>query len=487
MILMYHKIYPDEKTMWWVTVDNFYRQMIEIKSKKVVYLDDYDLNNENNVVITFDGVYKNVLEFAVPILKEFNYPFEVFVTGDYIGQTNEFDRGEPTALFCDYKDLLKIVESGGRLQWHTNSHEDMSQMHEEDKIIYELSIPDNIKNLDKDGFSWFAYPNGAFSEEVFKKVQIYFRGAVSCHQGNNDKFKFNRVTVTNKKRFNKHKVSIIIPSYNYGCFLVEAIESALRQTYPVDDILISDDFSSDDTEFISLDYVSRYPELISYLRNDKNLGVVDNFNKSVNKTSSEYICILGADNRLTSNYIEKCISFLDADPKCAIAYTDYAFFGPRAKIKFDDFYPDYKGLKKGTFFLSNFPELSNETLPLLKDRNFIHGSSMFRREAFVDVGGYISEVGHAEDHNLFLRMIDKGWSAKKVTSTVLEYRQHSRCQANDKHVSYRQTQFYKKKTIQLAAIVHNYEKKYLYVLCGRIYLLKNRLSRVFKRMFKLSN
>ena len=91
MILMYHKIYPDSPTMWWVDVDNFYRQMCELKCRKVVSLDDYDPADPDHVVITFDGVYKNVLTFAAPILKDFGYPFELFVTSDYIGKDNSFD------------------------------------------------------------------------------------------------------------------------------------------------------------------------------------------------------------------------------------------------------------------------------------------------------------------------------------------------------------------------------------------------------------
>ncbi len=84
MILMYHKVHPSSPTEWWVTVDDFYRQMWELQSRRVVYLDDYDLLDSENVVITFDGVYSNVLTYASPILGKFRYPFELFVVGDLI-------------------------------------------------------------------------------------------------------------------------------------------------------------------------------------------------------------------------------------------------------------------------------------------------------------------------------------------------------------------------------------------------------------------
>ena len=71
MILMYHKVFLESPTVWWVDADNFIGRC-ELKYKTIVYLDDYDPDNPNHVVITFDGCYKNVLEYAVPILKKFS-------------------------------------------------------------------------------------------------------------------------------------------------------------------------------------------------------------------------------------------------------------------------------------------------------------------------------------------------------------------------------------------------------------------------------
>ena len=101
MILTYHKIFPEVKTKWWVTPDTFYRQMVDLKNKQVVYLDDYDPNNPNHAVITFDGIYQNMWEYAVPILKHFGYPFELFIIGKTIGGDNAFDSVEPLTQFAD--------------------------------------------------------------------------------------------------------------------------------------------------------------------------------------------------------------------------------------------------------------------------------------------------------------------------------------------------------------------------------------------------
>ena len=130
MILMYHKVAPTSPTMWWVAVDEFYRQLHELQNRKVVYLDEYDPDDPLQVVISFDGIYRNVLQYAAPLLKKFNYPFELFVTGDYLGLTNEFDSVEPRAEFADHDGLKKLVRMGGRLQWHSRSHANLKEVHD---------------------------------------------------------------------------------------------------------------------------------------------------------------------------------------------------------------------------------------------------------------------------------------------------------------------------------------------------------------------
>ena len=162
-ILMYHKVFLDSPTMWWVNVDNFYRQMLEIQNKKVVYLDDYNPRNPDLIVITFDGVYKNVLDYALPILDKFNYPFELFISSDYIGIDNSFDAPEPLASFVDIEDLKLMVARNGRLQWHTRSHPDLTNDTNADDLLRELEVPDNLQKLDDKGFKWFAYPYGKFN------------------------------------------------------------------------------------------------------------------------------------------------------------------------------------------------------------------------------------------------------------------------------------------------------------------------------------
>ncbi|MEK5059465.1 hypothetical protein BK126_21445 [Paenibacillus sp. FSL H7-0326] len=251
--------------------------------------------------------------------------------------------------------------------------------------------------------------------------------------------------VTPEVHFTKAKIAVIIASYNYGNFLIEAVESVLRQTRKPDEIWISDDFSTDNTEEIAKSYVKRFSGYIKYNRNEENLGIVEHFNKAVSLTSSDYICFLGADNRFRSDYIEKTAAILDADDNIGVAYTDFSLFGPRAKMVYANFDEKWRGkIKEEIHYIINFPDYDDTSKSLLNEgKNFIHGSSMYRREAFDHIGGYVEKSEVPEDYNFFLRMTNNGWAAKRVGEPLLEYRQHSTEQANHRMISMAELSYYK--------------------------------------------
>ena len=478
MILMYHKIAPETPTMWWVDVDAFYRQMLELQCRDVVYLDDYDINNPRHVVITFDGVYQNVLQYAAPILERFGYSFELFVSSDYIGRGNEFDVVEPPATFASNDELRQLVQSGGRLQWHTRSHPNLKNVTNSEIIARELRIPDDVKQLDPSGFTWFAYPHGEFNQAVIEETQRLFRGALSCVQGNGtDVYQLNRVTVESHSSFAKASVAVIVPSYNYGSFLVEAMESLLRQTLLPTEILISDDASTDNTFEIASAYQKQWPQLIKVNRNETNMGIVEHFRKAVALTSSDYICFLGADNRFRSDYLEKTVRVLDCNDDVGVVYTDYALFGPRAKLSYEGC-GDFRGkVYENHFYTIETPDWSEKWRERLKKGNFIHGSSMYRRAAYDAAGGYRKREDKAEDYDLFTRMIFGGWNAQRVAEPILEYRQFSTDQANVQFVSLSELNFYK---AQYKLLLRQMEDRERHIL--PTFLLRKLARKVLNRL-----
>jgi len=183
MILLFHKVdIMDPPNENWVHLDFFIHKMRIIKKKRIVSLKDYG-NNKDEVVITFDGIYENVYKYAFPVLKNFKYPFELFVIGKFIGKDNRFDNKEPLTRFCNQQQIKEMCQNGGVLQYHSWSHRNLclltdAEIEKEIKLIYPCD--------------YFAYPYGFFNERVEKIVKEWYQGAVSVIQGDNSDYQLLR-------------------------------------------------------------------------------------------------------------------------------------------------------------------------------------------------------------------------------------------------------------------------------------------------------
>lgn len=429
---MYHKVDKINHTHWWVSADAFYRQMSAIQSYKVVSLADYNPYDPTHVVITFDGVYENVYQYAFPILKKFGYPFELFVIGDYIGKNNSFDSPEPLCNFATLDQLLQMCAGGGRVQWHTRTHQRMNGLADH-QLLRELTPPDDLKVFfNENHLNFFAYPHGEYSRFAEEIVRELYKGALSVEEGDDtDPYKLNRVTIHEFSKLSQSTVSVIIANYNYKRYISEAVESVLSQTIPPDEFIIIDDCSTDG----SYDVIKEYKNVASIVVNKKNLGIVDNFNKAVSLAQGDYIAFLGADNRMRCDYVELCKGALDKNPKVAVAYTDMLIFGPLASVMVRqtpyyniNFFADSSSERTQLYYWS-FPDISDDVLLRFHEHNFIHGSSMYRKKAYELAGGYKNEGG-PEDHTLFQRMVRSVSDAIHIDEPVIEYRQHSLGQQN---------------------------------------------------------
>ena len=110
------------------------------------------------------------------------------------------------------------------------------------------------------------------------------------------------------------KVSIIMCTYNGEKYLVPQLDSILRQTCPIHEILIQDDGSTDATCLIVEDYGKRYP-VIRLIRNEKRLGYNRNFLTAIARASGEVIAIADQDDIWEPDKIQSLLDSLQASGK----------------------------------------------------------------------------------------------------------------------------------------------------------------------------
>lgn len=118
------------------------------------------------------------------------------------------------------------------------------------------------------------------------------------------------------------RVSILLATWNRARFLPEALDSALAQTMPDFEIVVSDNASTDETEALVGAYAARDPR-IRYFRNDENVGITRNFNLCYARAAASpfWVC-LPSDDRWEPTYLERALAIMDAEPDVALVHTD---------------------------------------------------------------------------------------------------------------------------------------------------------------------
>jgi glycosyltransferase involved in cell wall biosynthesis len=202
-------------------------------------------------------------------------------------------------------------------------------------------------------------------------------------------------------------VSVVIANYNLGRFIGEAITSAFTQTHARIDVVIVDDGSTDDSVAIIEEHLRRPAaggEGPARLVRRANGGVSRARNDGAAMARGEYLVFLDADDVLEPTYVARCLDALCASPpRVAYAYTKMRLFG----------------LESGIFEANPFDRR------LLLELNYVHASALMRRRAFDEIGGWSTawSIGY-EDHELWVRMLSRGYEGVFVPEPLLRYRRH---------------------------------------------------------------
>ena len=121
------------------------------------------------------------------------------------------------------------------------------------------------------------------------------------------------------------RVSVMIPTFNYGHFLDETIQSVLSQTYTDYELIIVDNNSTDNTDSVVAKYLS--DGRIRYYKNETNLGLVGNWNRCLELSTGEYLKFLCADDKFRPTILEKYVALMDEYPKLTMVSCNKQVFG----------------------------------------------------------------------------------------------------------------------------------------------------------------
>lgn len=197
-----------------------------------------------------------------------------------------------------------------------------------------------------------------------------------------------------------HMISVIIPCYNAEPFLAEAIETVLKQTRPVGEILVVDDGSTDRSAEIARSYGARVISM------DRNRGTAAARNAGVDAARGDLLAWLDADDYWDAEHCEVVCGLLERHPEAAVAYAANRMVGTRSGIHYVSPH-DHEPFD--AFWAS-----LNDLWPV---------SWVMWRSAYLEVGGFDSRIRIAPDFDFFLRLSQRFRfiSTPEVTSV---YRWH---------------------------------------------------------------
>lgn len=133
------------------------------------------------------------------------------------------------------------------------------------------------------------------------------------------------------------KISVLINNYNYARYLEEAIQSVLNQSFKVDEIVIVDDSSTDNSPTLLKEKFAHHLQ-VNVLIKEENEGQLSCFNLGFLNSTGDFIFFLDADDTYKPNYIEKCIKFYKENECCDFLFCAHEEFDKSCK----SFYP-YSG------------------------------------------------------------------------------------------------------------------------------------------------
>lgn len=194
------------------------------------------------------------------------------------------------------------------------------------------------------------------------------------------------------------KVTVVIPCYNHGAYLDQAVDSVLRQSFTDFEIIIVNDGSSD-PETVRL--LGEYQRPRTRVLNTTNNGVSSARNTGIASAKGSYILPLDADDWIAPSYLEKAVAILEARPEVGVVYCDEQMFGER----------------EGGWDMQPYHPVA-----LLFD-NLIHPAAFFRKSDWEKVGGYSSKFVYGwEDWDFWVSMSRLNKEVLKIPEVLYYYR-----------------------------------------------------------------
>ena len=198
------------------------------------------------------------------------------------------------------------------------------------------------------------------------------------------------------------RISVYLPSRNYGRFLGEAIESVLRQSVDDWELIVIDDGSTDETPSV-MDLYRGHPSISLHRKEGIGLTAVCNF--ALEQARGKYVVRLDGDDVFDENILLVLGNMLDRDPKLALVFPDYYLV---------DRFGDVFGQER-----SKRLDSRSHTIDMPPNG----ACTLVRAEVLHEVGGYREDLGAQDGFDLWTKVVSR-YKCANVNLPLFYYRRH---------------------------------------------------------------
>lgn len=225
-------------------------------------------------------------------------------------------------------------------------------------------------------------------------------------------------------------ISICIPTYNGQEFLETCLDSAIKQSFHDIEIIIVDDCSTDSTWDIATQYAAR-DKRVKLFRNEKNLGLVGNWNRCIEVSKGEWVKFLFQDDCLAENCIEKMMAVISPTDKMVASKRSF-IFDNTVSSSTKNYYENKVRTFENTGIRSTSPvfieakqvstmTIQNICLNFIGEPTFI----LFKRDVIAEVGVFNQDLIQICDLEYFLRIATR-FGIRYIPESLSYFRIHSK-------------------------------------------------------------
>jgi len=218
----------------------------------------------------------------------------------------------------------------------------------------------------------------------------------------------------------KPRITFAIPYYRNLSYLGDAIQSILNQTCSDWTAIILDDCGGEDAEELVFGF---HDERIEYIRNEKNLGLAENWNKGLRLAQTEFVTIFHSDDLLLPNYIDEMLRLMDESPQATAGHCRTNIVDETGR-RFWSFTDEFKKLirPRGTSLIET---VGDSGLASLMNGSWIFCPTLCYRKELLNEYKFDSMWKFVVDVDFMSQILFGGGSIVGTTTIAYQYRRHN--------------------------------------------------------------